>query len=98
MEHVHDRLEARAPLRAGNARECLAHQRGGRFPERLLAAIDATLVERGADVTVAAAAEDLLLVAEVAEHEVVPARPRVHVPEQLPEERPRAGRDRRIGG
>src|SRR5690606_2678740 len=54
-------------------------------------------LELEADVAVPAAAEQLRLVAEVPEDEVVAARPRVEVLEELPEEAPLARHARRIG-
>jgi hypothetical protein len=50
-------------------------------------------VDRGADVTVTAASEELLLVAEVTKDEVVPAGARVHVLQELAKKRPRARRE-----
>ena len=78
--------------RARDRREGLAHDLGRAvsFGGVRLGASSPAPVERRADVAVAAAAEQLLLVAEVAEDEVVPAGPRVDVAEELAEERPRA--------
>src|SRR5690606_1593319 len=52
------------------------------------ALLAAALLEPLADVAVATAAEQLLLVAEVAEDEVVPAAPRLDVAQEIAEEAP----------
>ena len=60
-------------------------------------AVVLALLDPLADVAVAATAQQLLFIAEVPEHEVVAARARVDVPEQLAKEAPRARGEHRVG-
>ena len=94
-EHLRDRDHSAASLRAG-------HRGAPSSPASVVssfgsASAEAPLaVELEAHVTVPAAAEGLVLLAEVAEHEVVTARASVEVAEQIAEEVPCALGERRV--